>query len=67
MAYSGFNLLIYCGRNKDSADTMYLQSKVQSSYPAGLSLAAQSSEGQVIHGQLNQGQASIAHCTLAQL
>ena len=55
MTYSGFNLLIYCGRNKDSADTMYLQSRLSSFQSASSGLGAQGSlgtEGQALHGEL---------------
>ena len=55
MAYSGFSLLIYCGRNKDSADTMYLQSRLSSFQSASAGLGAQGSlgtEGRGLHGEL---------------
>ena len=55
MAYSGFSLLIYCGRNKDSADTMYLQSRLSSFQSASSGLGAQGrlgTEGRALHGEL---------------
>ena len=67
MAYSGFNLLMYCGRNKDSADTMYLQRKVQSSQSAYLDPAAVKLGGRASDEQLPEREACAAHCTGLQL